>query len=378
MGKNKTIAIFTLVSHKVNANRFYGYGPYIKEMNIWVSHFNKVIIVAPLQNDNKLKAIDLAYEHTNIKLIAIPSFNIKSIVSSLALIIKLPLIIINMVKAMRQSDHLHFRSPSNVAAIAAMVQIFFPSKPKTVKYAGNWDPESKQPLGYRFQKWIFGNTLLTKNMKILVYGEWKNQSKYVVPFYTASFSDSDKSSFIKKDYTKTLKFMYLGALVAGKQPLLAIKIVEELIKKNFIIELHMYGDGDLFEELQNYIVLKRLSASIFLHGNQPFAEIKAHIKSAHFTMLPSKSEGWPKALAEGMFFGVIPIAIGVSCIPWMLDKGKRGILIPSELYTAVSVIQNELEKGGEYLNTVAKNASEWSQQFTLEYFEKGIKKILEV
>ena len=67
--------------------------------------------------------------------------------------------------------------------IGAIVNILFPNKQKTAKYAGNWDPKSKQPWSYRLQKWILSNTFLTKNMQVLVYGEWPNQTKNIKPFF---------------------------------------------------------------------------------------------------------------------------------------------------------------------------------------------------
>ncbi|WP_299527065.1 glycosyltransferase [Winogradskyella sp.] len=378
MKQIRTIAIFTLVEHKNKDGKFYGYGPYVKEINIWTRYFDKVIIVAPKSDDNVIEAIDLAYLHHNIEFKSIPHFNIKSITNLFKLGIKLPAIALKMISAMRKSNHLHFRSPSNVAAIASVLQIFFPSKKKTVKYAGNWDPKSRQPFGYRFQKWLFSNTSLSKNMKVLVYGEWQKQSHNVLPFFTASFNEVDKIDFLNKDYSSALKFIYLGALVEGKQPLLVIQIVEQLLKNHLEVELHMYGYGKLYQPLQDYITSKKLTSAIFLHGNKPFNDIKEEIKKAHFTILPSKSEGWPKALAEGMFFGVIPVATAVSCIPWMLDNGKRGILIASELNSAVAKIEEELKRGNSHLNSVAFKAQNWAQQFTLDSFEEGVRQVLEV
>ena len=46
-----------------------------------------------------------------------------------------------------------------------------------------------------------------------------------------------------------------------------------------------------------------------------------------------KSEGYLKAIAEGMFWGTIPIATRVSCLEYMLDKGNRGILLNLNLRT---------------------------------------------
>ena len=374
--RENTLAIFTLVEHKTKNDLFYGYGPYVREMNLWVSNFDKVIVVAPFSKFNNVNPIDLAYTHSNMSLVCMPSFNVKSILSIVQLVFSLPLILIKMVSVMRKSHHLHFRCPSNIAAIAAMLQVFFPNKTKTVKYAGNWDPKSKQPLGYRFQKWLLSNTFLTKTIKILVYGEWNNQSKYVVPFYTATFSESEVTPFIKRDYSSKLKFVFLGALVEGKRPLLAIKIIEALIKKGLSSEFHMFGDGRLLNELRNYVKEKGLENFIILYGNKNMEIVKKHLQDAHFTILPSKSEGWPKALAEGMFFGAIPISTDVSCVSFMLDDGNRGIMIEPNLDKAADVIYNVAQKEDSYLISMARKAQEWSHQFTLERLEQDIKEII--
>ncbi len=113
-------------------------------------------------------------------------------------LIKIPIIIITIFKSCKKADHIHLRCPGNIGLLGCFVQIFFPKKIKTAKYAGNWDPQSKQPVSYKIQKFLLKNTILTKNMQTLVYGKWKNQSKNIKPFFTASFSDSEIEPLIKK------------------------------------------------------------------------------------------------------------------------------------------------------------------------------------
>jgi len=370
--KNKTLTIFTLVEHKKKEDQLYGYGPYISEMNMWVSHFDKVTIVGHLSESKDIDKIELPYTHPNVKLINIPAFNIKSIASILKLLFSLPIIFMRMARAMSHSDHLHFRCPCNVSAVAAVVQIFFSSKLKTTKYAGHWDPSSNQPMGYRFQKWLLSNTFLTKNMKVLVYGEWEGQSKSVVPFISATYKEIEKTPFKQRQFSGKLKFVFIGAMVIGKRPVLTVKIIENLIKKGISAELHMFGNGPLINEVKDYIGDTRLGESFFVYGNQPKEKVKSCLQDAHFSILPSKSEGWPKAIAEGMFFGAIPISTKISCLPWMLDYGKRGILIKKDLNDAVDVIVNQLEQGDEFLNEMAREAMTWSQMYTLDKLNEEI------
>ncbi|MCF7560307.1 glycosyltransferase [Sabulilitoribacter multivorans] len=368
--------IISHVEHKLNGKTISAYAPYVREMNIWLKHVDEVHIVAPKISEKK-NAIDLDYKHNNLNFKEVSSLEFTSIKKAFLSIYKIPLIIITLFKACKRADHIHLRCPGNIGLLGCLVQIFFPHKLKTAKYAGNWDPKAKQPWSYKFQKRLLSNTFLTKKITVLVYGDWKNQSKNIKPFFTATYSDNEKEPLKNRNYSKLLKFVFIGSLVKGKRPLLAIKIVEALYKKGKNIQLDIYGEGILKEELQQYMVNNKLEGFVKILGNKEKEIIKKTLKSAHFLILPSKSEGWPKAIAEAMFFGVIPISTSMSCVPHMLDNGKRGILIESELEKAVYKIENSLNDI-EQLKLMSNNALKWSQNYTLETFEVEIMKLLKV
>ena len=254
------------------------------------------------------------------------------------------------------------------------MQILFPKKIKTAKYAGNWDPKSKQPLSYRIQKRILSNTFLTKNIQVLVYGDWKNQTKNIKSFFTATYNSNEIEANSVRDYKETLSIMFVGSLVSGKRPLLCIQIVEELNGRGINTRLELFGEGVLKQTLKDYITENNLGSYITLHGNVTKNVLKEAYKKAHFLILPSKSEGWPKAIAEAMFFGVIPIATRVSCVGWMLDEGRRGLIIEEDLEESVNKIENSIKN--DNLVSMSLADQQWSQKYTLDVFEKDIKKIL--
>ncbi|MDN3666507.1 glycosyltransferase family 4 protein [Algibacter miyuki] len=365
--------IITHVLHEPHAQQWYAYAPYVREMNLWLKYVDEVEIVAPLM-DTPISEIDIGYQHNKIKFTEIPAIAFINFNNGLKSLLAIPFIFFRLFRACKRADHIHLRCPGNIGLLGCFVQICFPKKIKTAKYAGNWDPNAKQPLSYKFQKWILSNTVLTKNMTVLAYGNWPNQTKNIKPFFTASFKNEDREAILERDYFKTLKFVFVGSLVSGKRPLLAIKIVEALKNKGYTVKLDLYGDGVLKEELRQYISSHNLSENIRLHGNKTSETIVKALKQSHFLILASKSEGWPKAVAEAMFFGTIPIATAVSCVPSMLGNGSRGILVEPDVSKAVSHIIEVLSK--EDLNKMAKLASDWSQTFTLDYFESEIKKLL--
>lgn len=368
--------IISHVSHFDKQNLFFAYSPYVREMNIWFKYVDEVIVVAPLENTAPT-SIDLPYQHSKIDFRKVPGFNFTSFGNSLISFFKLPIIFWKIFLAMKNADHIHLRCPGNMGLIGCLIQILYPRKTKTAKYAGNWDPKSNQPYTYKIQKWILSNTFLTRNMNVLVYGNWENQTKNIKPFFTATYSESEKEILQKTDFSNTINFIFVGSLVSGKNPIYAVKLIHELRTKGYNACLSLYGEGSERSNLNDYIKINNIEDFIVLHGNQNSETLKKAYQKSHYVILPSKSEGWPKAIAEGMFWGCVPIATKVSCVPFMLDYGNRGVLLNPDLASDVDQIKAIIENENIFLSK-SMLSREWSQNYTTNVFEAEIKKLLTI
>lgn len=371
---------FTIITHvehfhDQNENRYFGYAPYVREMNIWLKYVDELVIVAPLNKKNTLSGIDTAYDFKHFDFKQIPNFNFTNLKNAISSLAKFPVIFWTIFWAMKKSDHIHLRCPGNVGLIGCLLQMFFPNKKKTAKYAGNWDPQSKQPFSYRLQKWILNNSFLTRNMQVLVYGEWENQSKNIKSFFTATYSEKEKEGIVENRSNEAVKFIFVGTLVNGKNPLYAIQLIQKIIESGKKANLDLYGNGLEKNNLESYIKENKLEDYIFLRGNQDKNEVLKAYQKSHFVILPSKSEGWPKAIAEGMFWGCVPIATKVSCVPFMLDFGNRGVLLEMNLEKDFAQINEVLNREDVFL-TKSKAAQCWSQLYTTDFFEEEIKNLL--
>lgn len=369
-----TLAIITHTPHfKVN-EQLYAYGPYIREMNLWTQHFDSVQVVAPISNE-AISKIHLPYLDSTITVKKIPAISLQGAVKILRAWALLPLITYRIFNTMRKADHIHLRCPGNIGLIGCVVQVFFPRKTKTAKYAGNWDAKAKQPWSYRLQKWILSNTFWTKNMQVLVYGSWPNQSKNVKAFFTATYSEEKQKQFVSKIFQPPFHFLFVGSLSHGKRPLYAMQLIKEIRAQGFDVSLDVYGEGAERESLEAFIKNNSLESVITLHGNQTAEIVEQAYKSSHFLVLPSKSEGWPKVVAEAMFWKCIPLVTKVSCVPWMLDYGKRGGLLSMDISEDINTIKKMLENN-ESINKTALAGQIWSQEYTLDKFESEIKKLV--
>ena len=370
-------AIITHVQHIKIDNQYFGYAPYIREMNIWTKHVDEVIVVAPII-DSELNPIYEKYSHSNISFCEAAEFEITSLTNVFKTLIKLPEIFNSVYKAMSQASHIHLRCPGNMGLVGAIVQILFPNKQKTAKYAGNWDPKSKQPWSYRLQKWILSNTFLTRNMQVLVYGEWEGTSKNIKSFFTATYSEEEMERLgvvETRRLGEEIMFLFVGTLSKGKQPLYVIQLVEELYKRGKNVILELYGEGSLRKELELYITQNNLESIISLKGNHSRETVLKAYQSSHFLILPSKSEGWPKVVAEAMFWGCVPIASPVSCVPFMMGNGSRGVILQEELNQDVDQIKIVINNQ-ELYQKMASEGQTWSRQFTTDKFEAEISKLL--
>lgn len=355
--------------------KYWAYGPYVREMNLWERNVAKISIVAPLNYREELP-IDLSYNSENIKFYKVPAFAFLGFKDKLYAMCVLPIIVYKMLIAMYRADHIHLRCPGNMGLLGCFLQVFFPNKRKSAKYAGNWDWNSKQPLSYRIQQRILRNTFFTRNMQVLVYGNWYETSN-IRPFFTASYSDGEITPLLPRELFKRqrLKLLFVGTLNDGKRPRLSLEVAHKLLKDGIDCELFFYGSGPELENLKDYCVKYDIQRSVFFQGNVGASEVKRAYQESHFLIFASKSEGWPKAVAESMFWGCLPITTAVSCVPEMVGNNLRGDLVEPNVSDIISRIEYYLINPREY-QTRCENAMSWSRQFTLEKLDEEIKKLL--
>ncbi len=343
-------------------------------MDIWARNVAEVGFASAVVNandENLLKRIDFEIS----QVFPLREFNIKSFGSTLNAVPSIISNIFVLFRAMKWADHIHLRCPGNNSLLGCLVQIFFPNKSKSAKYAGNWDPNSTQPITYRIQKWILSSTFFTKKMKVLVYGEWPESSKNIKAFFTATYFEDEKIEASEKNFLKEIYFMFVGTLSPGKQPLYVVKLFHEIFKTYPNARLAIYGEGSERHNLEKFIKDENLDSCVFLMGNRNSAELKNAYIDSHFMVLPSLSEGWPKAVAEAMFWRCVPISTKVSCVPNMLADGNRGVLIDCNLQSDKSQIIAVISDHERY-QQIAKAGMLWSREYTMDRFESEIKKLL--
>lgn len=371
-----TFLLITHVLHRKANEQFFAYAPYVREMNLWGKSVGKIQILAPFSSDSPTE-IDTAYQHQNIDFQEVAAFSLGNWTNILHSIRTVPRIFVSILSAMRQADHIHLRCPGNMGLLGCIAQIFFPKKPKTAKYAGNWDWNSPQPWSYRLQQKILRNTFLTRNMTALVYGDWPDKTRNILPFFTASYHQHEAQKTASRPLHShgPIRLIFVGTLSENKRPTIAIETAMLLKNKGLNIRLDLFGEGPERTNLAQKIQQHSLQNDVQLHGNVSAEVLKKAYQSAHFLVFASRSEGWPKAVAEAMFWACLPLTTAVSCVPHMLGQGLRGDLVPPEPEAMAALVENYLSHPERYAEK-CRAALEWSRQFTLDSLASEIEQIV--
>lgn len=381
-----TFCIITHVDHHQDKGNYLAYAPYVREMNMWLKYVDKAIVVAPC-GKTEITAIDIPYVGADIDFRCVKSFDITSFKNLIRSLIILPGIVFAIYKAMKESDHIHLRCAGNMALLGCFVQILFPKKKKTAKYAGNWDPKAEENFFVTVQKWILNNTFLTRNMQVMVYGKWEGSSKNVRSLFTATYTEAELAQAIKNESNegednrftigrdRVTNFLFVGTLTSRKRPTYAIDLVEAILQKGYAVHLFFIGEGDERNGLQKYIRDRNLEKFVTLEGNKNKEEVAAIFRKSEFMILPSKIEGWPKAVAEAMFWGCVPVSTPISCVPYMLDNGSRGVLLDLDLISDSRKLIKLIDNKDEF-REMSNKAKNWSRNYTMERFEEEIFRLI--
>jgi glycosyltransferase involved in cell wall biosynthesis len=123
---------------------------------------------------------------------------------------------------------------------------------------------------------------------------------------------------------RKLEIVLVGRIDKNKNQKMVLKVFDKIKDEYPNWNLHLYGDGESKEELQNEYRDDR----IVFHGQ--VSGVKDYIKDSSIFVLPSKQEGMPNALIEAMALGLACISTDCPCggPADLIKHDENGILIP--------------------------------------------------
>jgi glycosyltransferase involved in cell wall biosynthesis len=132
-----------------------------------------------------------------------------------------------------------------------------------------------------------------------------------------------------------MRFVFVGSLSVRKQPELVISAIEKLGRQD--IQLDLLGNGPLYEKLTGVVESKRLQGQVRLHGqvSDPYPIVSA----ADALILPSRSEGVPRAALEALYLGIPCVLRDVDGNLELLGGSGHGVLFGRDEDLAAAMLK---------------------------------------
>lgn len=345
------LLIVSHTPHYRSNGRLVGWGPTVRELDYLAELFDEVVHIAPLY-DEAAPGSALPYTSSRLHLRAVAPAGGATLAAKLGIGRVYPDYLAAMRQEMAAADAVHVRCPANISLLAvALLRVVRHPGPRWIKYAGNWQPERDEPRSYALQRrWLAANA---HRGVVTVNGRWPDQPAHVYTFHNPSLTEGElaqgRAAAAVKQLASPLQLLFVGTLNEGKGAGRVLRIAEGLQRRGVPYELHMLGDGPDRPHYEAWAADHELRDVVF-HGWVTRQEVGRFDAAAHFVLLPSQSEGWPKVLSEAMAYGAVPISSAVSSIPQILAETGAGVARP------VDDIAGQVDAIVDYVN----NPDRWS------------------
>jgi glycosyltransferase involved in cell wall biosynthesis len=308
-----------------------GHGATARELDALATLFDDVRHVACL-HDEPAPGDALPYAAANLALVAVPPAGGDDLAAKLGILRHTPRYLQTIARELAGADAVHVRAPANISLYAiAMLTARRTPRRRWIKYAGNWQPHGLEPASYRLQRAWLARPL--HRAQVTINGRYADQPAHVHSFDNPCLTDDElalgRAAAATKQMTAPIRLLFVGHLGPAKNPRVAIDALGELRGGGADAQLDIAGDGADLPSLRAHAAASGLAAAVTFRGAVPRPALAPLYAAAHFVVLPSRTEGWPKVLGEGMAAGAVPIATAVGSIPDVLGRLATGTVVTS-------------------------------------------------
>lgn len=367
------LAIISHTEHYKNEDGFIvGLAATVNEINHLLEIFDEIFHIAMLY-DKKTPSNVLPYKSGKVTFIPLNPIGGKTLFDKLKIIWNTPQIIRTVSKTLKQVDYFQMRIPTGIGVFLIPYLTFFAKTKGWFKYAGNWN-QKHPPISYGLQRLM----LKRQSRKITINGHWLTQPKHCITFENPCLTVDEVSEAsgvaLKKKITGQITICFVGRLEHEKGVGLILEVLSLLNKaeKQRIVNVHLVGDGK--DRLHFKSMAARYNVPVIFHGILARHDVFEVYKQSHVLLLPSKSEGFPKVIAEAMAFGCIPIVSDVSSIGQYIQHEKLGyLLMPITANEILKQLQKVLKLIDKDYYEILKSQKLILKRFTYSYYNDRIK-----
>ncbi len=347
----------------------------MREIDALGKLFETVVHVAPVHSEPAPPSA-LAYQCPRVRVRGVRPAGGPRWRDKLGILARAPGYVRAIAQEIQPADVAHVRCPASISLIALVV-LALSGRPRRrwVKYAGWWRPARPDSWSHRLQRWWLGRR--SSGAVVTINGSWPEQPAHVRSFLNPCLSEAElveaRAAGRDKELRPPLRLVFVGRLEPAKGARAAVEILAALRRRGVEATLDVVGDGPQRGELE---ALAR-GAAVTFHGWLPRPRVGKIYARGHLLLLPSRSEGWPKVLSEGMAYGLAPVAGAVGSIPELLGEfGTGRALDPSDTGAFVEAVA-WYGAHPEAWREEAVRGMQAAGQFSYERYLEAVRRLLE-
>lgn len=251
-------------------------------------------------------------------------------------------------------------------------------------------------LEFQLARGIDGQVIITEHGGINAYNvvykkikQWlyPKARSYIVPTSSDAKTYSElgfpvvyiphfKSSlnYVRSDLSNKV-VLSIGRMTEAKRQWIMIDLWDKIVNKHYIKdwELHLVGNGNLYEQLSNKIVNLRLQEYVKILP--PVQDVEIYYKSASVFILTSHSEGFGMVLLEAISFGLPCISYDCPSGPRdIVENEVNGYLIPMDDFNTLETATVDLlmnpKKIHFFANGAYSTSLKWNDEVVLNKWKK--------
>jgi glycosyltransferase involved in cell wall biosynthesis len=368
------LLVITSVVHYRHEGRLWAYGPYVRELEVWCDLCSTLELAAAVRTEQPPgDALPIARE--NVVMAPVVETGGSHWTAKLWQLLLLPWLILQIISALRRADAVHVRCPGNLGLLGVLLAPLF-TRRLIAKYAGQWTGYPGEAITYRWQRWLLGSRWW--NAPVTVYGQWPNQRPHVIPFFSTAFTNEQlaraQRAAAARQWHDPPRVLFVGRLSAPKHVATLLAALGELKSHGLVLRCSVVGEGPELDSLRSQATRLGLEADVIFTGGVKFDTVLDHYEQADILVLASETEGFPKAILEGMAFGLVCIGSNRGFVPTMLRE-QRGWLVEPGSVQQLATALSEVVQSPHDATASGQRAARWASRYSLGELGAEIRRI---
>ena len=167
-----------------------------------------------------------------------------------------------------------------------------------------------------------------------------------------------------------IRIIYVGYIRFAKGMNCLMHLCEKMQDSGFDYIFDIIGNGEMFDELKNFVKNNKLENKVILHGHvDDKTKLLQMIRSSQLFFFPSLSEGSPRVVIEAMSQGIPVVSTPVGSLPTTFeDKKEIRFFDFNDYEMAYDIIKSFLSKRSSFEKMRDEAYKKVKNNYTIEAF----------